>query len=410
MIPKPVHEITIQDFQQLIDDNAVETKTLEFKRDFYRLNIQDQKTKDEAKTELLKDISAFANTNGGDLIIGVDEEAGAAIKIVGFTCDDPDALFRQIKQLTDSWIEPRIDLSYKSIPTGIDQIVMLIRVESSVNGPHRVTFKQHNQFYLRGFGSISTMDINELRNAFLFSQSLSDKIRRFRHDRFEAIIRDSNLPQPTRFRESFLLVHIIPEQAFTSSHQLSAQEFKTSASRMRLLNNSRPECRLNLDGYLLSHSPEVQGPAEWSFTQFYKNGIVEMYCSGMRIEYPNRHKSTTEYIVNEHTLHSVVSVSHDNLEVVWNLGVRSTSWMFVSLGFMTETMVDNRNQFPFDPSIRIDRNHLEIQEVMIPASLSTPPSSLDIGKAAKPIYDSIWNSSGLPKCTFYDESGEFIPW
>ena len=40
---------------------------------------------DAAKKELLKDVSSFANTEGGDLLIGIDEDAGVPTNIVGLT-------------------------------------------------------------------------------------------------------------------------------------------------------------------------------------------------------------------------------------------------------------------------------------------------------------------------------------
>ena len=55
--------------QRLIDGKAAETRDIEYKRDTYG-------SADKDHGEFLADISSFANTNGGDIVIGMDEKAG----------------------------------------------------------------------------------------------------------------------------------------------------------------------------------------------------------------------------------------------------------------------------------------------------------------------------------------------
>lgn len=58
--------------------NAVsEGRTIDYKREL-------PGNSDGDKKEFLADVSSFANTSGGDLILGVDENAGVPIQITGF--------------------------------------------------------------------------------------------------------------------------------------------------------------------------------------------------------------------------------------------------------------------------------------------------------------------------------------
>ena len=74
---KPLDQIAEADVQALVENEVQETQTLEFKRDVYPTN-------DDGKREMLRDISAMANSYGGDILLGVDEsEDGVASQVVG---------------------------------------------------------------------------------------------------------------------------------------------------------------------------------------------------------------------------------------------------------------------------------------------------------------------------------------
>ena len=64
MINKRIEDIRERDLQELIDNNVLEGKTIEYKREL-------PGTSDTNKKEFLADVTSFANTSGGDLIYGV---------------------------------------------------------------------------------------------------------------------------------------------------------------------------------------------------------------------------------------------------------------------------------------------------------------------------------------------------
>lgn len=83
MIDRPLHQITYADIERFVAERWPEGKTLDYKRDAYG-------NKDDDKKELLKDVSSFANTQGGDILIGVDEDKGLPTGIPGVTLPDID--------------------------------------------------------------------------------------------------------------------------------------------------------------------------------------------------------------------------------------------------------------------------------------------------------------------------------
>jgi predicted HTH transcriptional regulator len=78
MISKNLADISAADIQELIDNAVCETTTLEFKQELPGGG-------DDAKREFLADVSALANTSGGDLLYGVEEDNGCASAISGIS-------------------------------------------------------------------------------------------------------------------------------------------------------------------------------------------------------------------------------------------------------------------------------------------------------------------------------------
>ena len=66
MLDHSLEKIGFGDINRFVQEKWSEGKTVDYKRDSYG-------SKDEDKKELLKDVSSFANSQGGDILIGVDE-------------------------------------------------------------------------------------------------------------------------------------------------------------------------------------------------------------------------------------------------------------------------------------------------------------------------------------------------
>ena len=102
-----IEDITESDIQNLFVNSVSERMNLEFKRDVFGGN-------DEAKRELLKDISALANSIGGDLIIGIDAADGVAKSIIPITVTPSDKEILRIEGILRSCVQPRLRTHYRS--------------------------------------------------------------------------------------------------------------------------------------------------------------------------------------------------------------------------------------------------------------------------------------------------------
>ncbi len=115
--------------QELIRAGASESVHLEFKRESYGKTVEDRK-------ELLKDITAFANTLGGHLIIGMNEKDGESSELKPLNNVHDEVL--RLRSMISTGVEPEIlGLGMKDIKVK-DGSVILIYVPRSFNPPHRV--------------------------------------------------------------------------------------------------------------------------------------------------------------------------------------------------------------------------------------------------------------------------------
>jgi predicted HTH transcriptional regulator len=73
-------KIADTDLQRLIDGEAAESLYIDYKRQSYAGGDAD-------RAEFLADISSFANTSGGDLVIGMVEEGGVPTGFSGLQID-----------------------------------------------------------------------------------------------------------------------------------------------------------------------------------------------------------------------------------------------------------------------------------------------------------------------------------
>jgi predicted HTH transcriptional regulator len=80
---KPLSSITESDLLDLIANQVAEGKMID-----YKLTLPGNS--DDEKREFLADVSSFANTVGGHLILGVDENQGIASNLAGINELDSD--------------------------------------------------------------------------------------------------------------------------------------------------------------------------------------------------------------------------------------------------------------------------------------------------------------------------------
>jgi len=179
---KSVLSLTENDLLALIADKEPEGKTLDYKRDLVPIG-------DKEKKEFRYDVSSFANTQGGHLVFGMEEENGAPIKLVGLAGIDPDQEILLLEQMLRDGIRPPI-IGVQSVPVPLSggSVAIVIRIPKSWNPPHQVTYQNAFRFYGRNTNGKYQLDVDELRSVFSLSASAAERLKLFRIERIAKIV------------------------------------------------------------------------------------------------------------------------------------------------------------------------------------------------------------------------------
>jgi Schlafen, AlbA_2 len=145
---------TKEDLQRLVDDEIQESLTLDYKAS--PALARDDKQRDE----LCKDVSAFANSAGGQIIYGIEEKDSKPIKV-----DDGSDLSREwIERVIDSRVQPRLDgLVITPVPVGSGRHAYVLTIpQASGRAPHQAPDKKY--YKRQNFQSVPMEDY-EIRDA-----------------------------------------------------------------------------------------------------------------------------------------------------------------------------------------------------------------------------------------------------
>lgn len=274
MISKKIDEITGEDLKDIVENNVIEKKTMEYKSEL-------PSNSDDSKKKFLAEVSSFANTLGGDLIYGIKEEEGNKLSNdLGIEINDIDSEILRLESIIREGISPRINTDVRPVDVGSNKTVLIIRVRSSMDCPHMVVFAGHRKFYGRSSNGKYPLDVDEIRNSVIKSSSIVDKIRNFRNSRISDI-KFGITPVKLANNKSFISLHILPLSAFKEG----SLSYKISSDKLYNLGRGRygrdfmplgwRSCnfRINLDG-VTTYTPNKEGES-LVYTQLYRDGRVE---------------------------------------------------------------------------------------------------------------------------------------
>jgi hypothetical protein len=258
--------INEEDFNTLISTGVPESTSIDYKRDTYGKAEGD-------KREFLGDISAFANTIGGDIVIGIDESNGLPTRIMPIT-GDIDAEVRRLESLAITGIEPRLtNLRILSVPVAGGHVIV-VRVPRSYTPPHRVIAQNSNRFYARAGTQKYEPNVEQLRHLFTDAPRMLERIRSFQADRLVKIT-GGETPIPMNLTGK-LVVHVIPLPSFVDGRMADIVSELNKGHHLPLpldLIGFPYRGAVNLDGYL--NYAQVPSGQYKSYAQFFRNGAIE---------------------------------------------------------------------------------------------------------------------------------------
>ena len=401
MIQKNFDDIEKTYIDFLVANKISEIKTLEYKQMLTGRTDSDKK-------EFLADISSFANASGGDLIYGIKEEIDAngkktgqpekVVPLEGITSDEAKL---QIENLIRDGIQPRVTVHIKSIDGyGADGkgFIILIRIPQSFASPHMVTFKNTSRFYCRNSAGKYQLDIQEIRNAFLATDSQAERVRSFLQNRLAKIMADET-PIPI-FKPHRLVLHLLPLNSFLNQKRFDLSDEYFLMDFLKPISVSSPGYnKYNLDGFM-TYLPGKTTEACYSYCQLFFDGTIETVSARILRTKESGYPKTgeTAYILSDYFERSVVVAIKNYIKGYRSLGIDPPINISVTLlGCKGAHMITN-----FDTELDIvplDRDVAILPQVQM-FSLDE-----DIPTIVKPIFDAVCNAFGLPRSYNYTENG-----
>lgn len=390
MIDTPLDRVIYADIGRLVAERRAEGKTLDYKRDPYG-------NKDEDKKELLKDVSSFANTQGGDIVIGVDEDKGVPTTIPGVDVPDVDKEVLRLEGVIRGGLEPRVECAIRPVPTPDGRAVLVVRVRDSLLAPHRVVFgNKFGEFWARSSAGKYSMDTDELRRAFTLTDSVYGQIRAFRRGRVEQIAAGET-PVPL-MANGRLILHLVPVSSFRSRQLFDVAAMPQLGTLFPPMGASGWDHRLNLDGYVSYSGGKTAGACR-SYTQFFRNGIVEAVLADVVMQDKDEGKLLlADYY--ERTLSQEYQPFRRMMSGLREVGVQPPVWCFLTVAGVKGARIPTDNHFP-DEDRTIDRDTILLPECVIDDLAADSTTTL------RPMFDLVWNASGFLRSFNFDKSGKW---
>lgn len=415
MIYKNLADINIEDLRGLCERKVVEGKQLDFKD---ALPGGD----DKGKIDFLKDVTALANTDGGDLIYGLLEEredgqkTGIAGEVAGIENLNFDERRLWMENLVRDSTEPRVmGVGYHSVPVDDRRTAMVVRVPRSWNGPHAVGYAKHWRFYGRNAAGNYPMDVQQLREAMLAGSAVPEKLEGFRADRIRGLKGSLGRGQAA------IVIHIQP-------YESARPGFAVDFSRVRRQDEyfalgwdfESPRVRFNFDGLVALNRGEYTG-----YVQIFRSGATEEVDIFLLKEEFTDGQKVILSVELERFLFKAVG---RRLSLLKALGVSSPVMLQLSLlnvkdyklQARAQHMMGNPTLFKKLSDYPVDRDDLVIPGELIEnlqdlrlEGVSSPTSTGDdiyeswktAESLVRPILDTVWNSVGVERCLHYDPEG-----
>jgi hypothetical protein len=385
MFHKNIETVNESDLKQLIEDQISERKTLDYKEE---LNIDT----DADKKEFLADVSSFANTSGGELLIGITEDKGLPIGIPGLDIADSDKESLRIEQIIRDGLQSRIiGIQISWVALSNSRKVLIIGIPKSWNSPHKVSFKGWDKFFRRNSCGKYALDVPELKSVFLLSDSITERIRRFKADRIASLITNDTPIQLVGGAK--IAVHMIPLSSFDVGQVIDLKQIYETMPN--LMGSSGKDHRYNFDGVLIFGNPYFYETKQVhkSYVQYYRNGTIETVVSGI---FSSTSRDEDKHIHAAEFEKSVVKFVTDKLEILRQQNIVAPIYIFITLIGVKGYKIPRQSMTYSDQSSPIDRDILMLPEALI------DDNQVNVHSVLKDAINTLWNACGYEGSRTYD--------
>jgi hypothetical protein len=395
LFDKSLAQLAESDLLALITDKESEGRMLDYKRELAGQSDGDRK-------EFLYDTSSFANTLGGDLVFGMEEQNGLPTNLVGLADVNPDKEILRLEQMLRDGIRPSIT-GVQTVPIRLanGNVAIVMRIPRSWNPPHQVTFQKAFRFYARDTNGKYQIDVDELRSVFSLSGAIAERVRAFRVER-AAKIAGGNTPV-TLLDGGVLVLHVAPFSAFAVGTAFSLQEAARDPNKFpTLLDSFARRHQVTFDGLLVTSNLDAPPTPQRAYTQVLRTGGVEAVASSLTRGQKN------EWLILPHIEAIIICYARVYASSLHMIGVEPPMAVFASLlnvKGMRLLQDFNSRGFPEDwPSVTLADDQLHFVETIFE---TIPTNDKECAKRLRVTLDHLSNAAGLSSSPYFDANGDY---
>lgn len=384
---KILADVNRADLEALVRGEAHENRFVDYKRTV---------PADGENRDLAKDIAAFANASGGDIVFGVEEKKdasgkplGVPEKIIGVDANY-DSFKLRVEQIAANTIAPRVHGIQFSKVDGFDGgAVFILRVPRSWNAPHMITAVA-SPFYSRTEAGNQQLDIHQIRAAFLAGTEAANRIRRFRDERLGRIVA-GDTPVSLIGTSFQVVAHVMPiTEVNLDLHALH------KSRKLRPPDADSYNTRFNLDGIVAFTFASNVG--SWSYSQAFRDGgfegVVADFLVPQTTPPPKIHPRRFEL--------TWVDAVRTFMRTLRDFGADIPVVVSLALVGVRGAVLDPGGYFPHAQAAPIDRHVLVLPDVMIRDLSADAPAAL------RPAFDVFWQAGGFERSHGFDAAGKWL--
>jgi hypothetical protein len=229
--------------------------------------------------------------------------------------------------------------------------------------------------------------VEDLRRAFLESETLATKISNFRNDRLSAIsINETFAPLVSGAK---IVLHLIPDSSFEfgKTYDLGKNCF---SDFLPSYSSGGYNSRVTFDG-MMNYWPDLQ--EVYCYSHIFNNGILE------RVDAFSLTGSDKKLIPPSYEA-ELIKLLNMYFESFKKYQIELPAWVCLSLIGVKGYVMGIERLLRFGCVIPpIDRDDLIVPPIRIESY------DLSADKVLKPAFDLVWNASGYEKCPYYNNDG-----
>lgn len=389
----PFDSIDEKALQDLIENEVRESIVLDFKRDLPGKS-------DEDKREFLRDVTAFANAEGGDLIFGMAEDDGVAKDLVGLDAKGIDDETLRLNNLLRDGVDPRIHgLNMEPVPLENGRQALKIRIPKSLEAPHLVQLGNYRQFWIRNPSGKHSMSATEVKATVMRTQDWKQRAEEWRTSRVEAI--DSQNGPVLMETGPCLHIHFVPLPIAEEILSLSSKSIRTQLIKLVPEGIQAWNSRMTFDGFLVARDLPGSTDKNYWYWLWHHGGRAEFVLTMFPYKNPQTQRQSISGEEVETRIHEALL---GFLHARHMMQTQGPFLMLISLTGFEDLSLSSK-----DPSMDIFCPPLfDRHAYFIPGLLAedTPP---DLWKLLSPAINRLWQAAGRTKSPYLNDDGTRSP-